>query len=133
MKFTTAFFSFVAIAYAAPAPEITPAPTVLSLITRNQGSVYVCTDSNFAGSCTKFTGASGQCVNFSAQFNDDISAFGPDASQDCFFFEDGACSGPSFGPIRDPGVFNLVTYFPPTATHAGSFNDQLSSFKCFFG
>ncbi|KAJ6534972.1 hypothetical protein B0H19DRAFT_964149, partial [Mycena capillaripes] len=90
---------------------------------------YVCTDAGFAGSCTKFTGASGQCVNFSAAYNDDISAVGPDAAQDCFFFEDGGCSGASFGPIRDPGIFNLVTYLGSSATQSLRFNDQLSSFK----
>jgi hypothetical protein len=47
---------------------------------------FVCTDAEFAGNCDVFHGASGQCVNFPGNFNDDISAVGPDSGQDCFFF-----------------------------------------------
>ncbi|KAJ6518472.1 hypothetical protein DFH09DRAFT_939921 [Mycena vulgaris] len=46
----------------------------------------VCHDAGFAGGCKVFHGASGQCVNVPASFNDNISAVGPDSGQDCFFF-----------------------------------------------
>ncbi|KAJ7473536.1 hypothetical protein FB451DRAFT_1398648 [Mycena latifolia] len=121
MKFTPAFLALVPLVYAIPAPE--PA-----LSARAQGAVFVCGNAPFVQPCTKFRGASGECVNFSAAFNDNISSVGPDAGQECFFFIDGGCSGASFGPIRSPGIANIATN-PSTA----GFNDQLSSFRCFFG
>jgi hypothetical protein len=47
---------------------------------------FVCVDGGFTGSCGHFSGTSGECVNFPAAFNDNISSFGPDSGQDCFIY-----------------------------------------------
>ncbi|KAJ6533055.1 hypothetical protein B0H19DRAFT_1272545 [Mycena capillaripes] len=84
---------------------------------------FVCTAGGFAGTCGKFHGASGQCVDFLSQFNDEISAIGPDSGQDCFFYLAFNCSSEQLGPIRNPGISNLNSNgFIP-------FNNQISSFK----
>ncbi|KAJ7347074.1 hypothetical protein DFH08DRAFT_208777 [Mycena albidolilacea] len=90
-----------------------------------QGNVFVCTNSGFTGTCSVFRGTSGQCIDFTGDFNDGITSVGPDPGQDCFFFTDLGCTGQQLGPVRSPGISNLVA-------NAG-FNDQISSFQCFFG
>ncbi|KAJ7873837.1 hypothetical protein B0H14DRAFT_2343924, partial [Mycena olivaceomarginata] len=83
---------------------------------------FVCTNSGFAGTCSVFRGASGECISFPGDFNDDITSIGPDSGQDCFFLRnDLGCTGQQLGPIRSPGISNL-------ASNAG-FNDQISSFQ----
>ncbi|KAJ7117572.1 hypothetical protein C8R44DRAFT_879133 [Mycena epipterygia] len=136
MKFTAAFFALIPLVYAIPAPD----PELPSISSRTQGAVFVCVNAGFTAPCAKFSGASGQCVNFPDAFNNDISSVGPDSGQDCFFFVGTGCSGATLGPIRDPGIADLAEPELPTTTSAlGSsptstnFNDQISSFKCFFG
>ncbi|KAJ6586528.1 hypothetical protein DFH09DRAFT_1308544 [Mycena vulgaris] len=119
MKFTAAFLTLIPLVYAIPAPEHTP-----TLTSRTPGTVFVCANAPWVEPCTKFSGASGECVNFSASFQDDISSVGPDSGQQCFFF----AQGPSFGPLRRPGAANLATVPAPSFT-IGTFNDRLSSFK----
>ncbi|KAJ6533059.1 hypothetical protein B0H19DRAFT_1272536 [Mycena capillaripes] len=88
MKFTTAFPPLIPFVTALPpALRSTVEVTNSTKITaRTQGNVFVCTAGGFAGTCGKFHGASGQCVDFLSQFNDEISAIGPDSGQDCFFY-----------------------------------------------
>ncbi|KAJ6609426.1 hypothetical protein B0H10DRAFT_1813774, partial [Mycena sp. CBHHK59/15] len=83
---------------------------------------FVCTDAGFTGNCAVFSGSSGECVNFPASFNDDISAVGPDGGQDCFFWNDGGCTNEKLGPVRSPGIANL------NVAATVDFNDHLSSF-----
>ncbi|KAJ7430915.1 hypothetical protein FB451DRAFT_1422106 [Mycena latifolia] len=111
MKLTAALFTLIPLIYAIPAPETAPS-------SRAQGTVFVCGNAPFVEPCTKFRGANGECVNFSAAFNDNISSVRPDSGQECFFFVDGACSGASFGPIRSPGIANI-----PTNPSTAAFND----------
>ncbi|KAJ6498663.1 hypothetical protein DFH09DRAFT_1203914, partial [Mycena vulgaris] len=127
MRFTATFLALIPLVYAIPASEHTP-----TLTSRTPGTVFVCANAPWVEPCTKFSGASGECVNFSASFQDDMSSVGPDSGQQCFFFADVGCKGPSFGPIRSPGAANLATVPAPSST-IGTFNDRLSSFKCFFG
>ncbi|KAJ7464513.1 hypothetical protein FB451DRAFT_1403186 [Mycena latifolia] len=124
MKFTTPFklFALLPLVSAFPMPD--PAPPTLA--SRAQGSIYVCVNALFETPCAKFSGASGQCVNFPAAYKNDISSVGPDSGQDCFFFVGPGCTGASFGPLRNPGSPNLAT-LPPAPTTG--FNDRLSSFK----
>ncbi|KAJ6540127.1 hypothetical protein DFH09DRAFT_1323148 [Mycena vulgaris] len=82
MKLTTAVFALIPLVHAIPTPE----PDAVALAARTQGNVLVCHDAGFAGGCKVLHGASGQCVNVPASFNDNISAVGPDSGQDCFFF-----------------------------------------------
>jgi hypothetical protein len=117
-----------------------PGCVLLVILLDKNMSSFVCTDINFGGVCTTFHGSSGQCVNFSAEFNDDITSFGPDTGQDCFIFvyayvictrhssfflpteipSDINCGGTSAGPFRNPGVPDLSTI---------NFNDKISSFQ----
>ncbi|KAK7051754.1 hypothetical protein R3P38DRAFT_2857212 [Favolaschia claudopus] len=130
MKFTAAFLALI--------PFVAAMPSVLErstdatnstqeLVARTPGNVFVCTDAGFTGDCGTFHGNSGQCVNFPGEFNDDITAVGPDDGQDCFFFIDAGCTNQQLGPLRSPGIANLNV----AATVA--FNDHISSFQCFFG
>ncbi|KAJ7323255.1 hypothetical protein DFH08DRAFT_350047 [Mycena albidolilacea] len=129
MKFSTAFFALVPLVAALPPAlrnvDVGNSTAVISPDTA--GNIFVCTDAGFTGSCAVFSGASGQCVDFPSNFNDDISSVGPDSGQDCFFWIDAGCSNEQLGPIRSPGSSNLNV--DPTV----AFNDHISSFKCFFG
>ncbi|KAK7050596.1 hypothetical protein R3P38DRAFT_3608439 [Favolaschia claudopus] len=132
MKFTAAFLALIPLVAAIPpvferSADVVDASNSTQLEARIQGNVFVCVDAGFTGNCGVFHGASGQCISFGPDFNDDISAVGPDSGQDCFFFIDGDCLGAQLGPIRNPGIPNLNV--PPNV----QFNDQISSFKCFFG
>ncbi|KAJ7653429.1 hypothetical protein B0H17DRAFT_1147141 [Mycena rosella] len=131
MKFTTTFVALISVVYAIPAPT----PDLPDLSARAPGAVYVqsslmvhthahacfvCANAPFVDPCGKFSGVSGECVNFPASFDDDISSVGPDSGQDCFFYVDVGCGGASLGPIRGPGIPDLFN---------SGFNDQISSFK----
>ncbi|KAJ7111921.1 hypothetical protein C8R44DRAFT_882952 [Mycena epipterygia] len=93
---------------------VSPTPAI-------QGTVFVCVNAGFEGPCASFHGSSGQCVAFSSDFDNVISAFGPDSGQDCFIFVEDNCTGRSDGPIRDPGISDLSTI---------GFNDVIPSFAC---
>ncbi|KAJ7659457.1 hypothetical protein B0H17DRAFT_1212907 [Mycena rosella] len=121
MKFTTTFVALISVVYAIPAPT----PDLPDLSARAPGAVFVCANAPFVDPCGKFSGVSGECVNFPASFDDDISSVGPDSGQDCFFYVYG-CGVRGRKPRahqrpRDPDLFN------------SGFNDQISSFKCLFG
>ncbi|KAK7051757.1 hypothetical protein R3P38DRAFT_2857227 [Favolaschia claudopus] len=130
MKFTAAFLTLIPFVAAMPPVlerSANATDSTHELVGRTQGNVFVCVDAGFNPPCQTFHGNSGQCVNFPAEFNDDITAVGPDSGQDCFFFIDGDCTNAQLGPIRSPGISDLNV----AATVA--FNDHISSFKCFFG
>ncbi|KAF7324019.1 hypothetical protein MKEN_00624000 [Mycena kentingensis (nom. inval.)] len=112
-----AFAVLLTAALVAAAPAETP-------VKRTPGNVFACVDANFGPPCALFHGSSGQCVNITPDFNDKISSFGPDPAQDCFIFSDINCQGQQAGPFRSPGIPNLANI---------GLNDQVSSFKCFFG
>ncbi|KAJ7466018.1 hypothetical protein FB451DRAFT_1178850 [Mycena latifolia] len=137
MKFATAFFALIPLVYALPAPDPEVMPSLVvaaapnlcrpqALASRAQGAVFVCANAPFAEPCSKFSGVSGECVNFPAAFSDDISSVGPDSGQDCFFFvqvffrADAGCSGARLGPVRNPGIPDLFST---------GFNDNISSFQ----
>ncbi|KAJ7431271.1 hypothetical protein FB451DRAFT_1421741 [Mycena latifolia] len=116
MKLTAALFTLIPLIYAIPAPEASLSKSPPRRLAPR--AHFVCGNTPFVEPCTKFRGANGECVNFSAAFNDNISSVRPDSGQDCFFFVDGACSGASFGPIRSPGIANI-----PTNPSTAAFND----------
>ncbi|KAJ7696277.1 hypothetical protein B0H17DRAFT_1198196 [Mycena rosella] len=125
MKLSAAFFALVPFVAAIPAPGnvVDTASTTAVISARTQGNVFVCTEAGFLADCAIFHGASNQCVDLTPDFNDVISAIGPDPDQDCFFWTDPNCIGEQLGPIRSPGIANL---------NVGAdvpFNDNLSSFK----
>ncbi|KAJ6603069.1 hypothetical protein B0H10DRAFT_2217616 [Mycena sp. CBHHK59/15] len=126
MKSITAFI--VLIPFVAAVPPTLHSASSTEIVARSPGNVFVCVEAGFTGHCGNFAGASGQCVNFPSDFNDDITAVGPDDGQDCFFYIDANCSNEQLGPIRSPGLANLRD----TPEHL-PFNDAISSFKCFFG
>ncbi|KAJ7280020.1 hypothetical protein C8J57DRAFT_118874 [Mycena rebaudengoi] len=128
MKFSTAFFALVPLVAALlPAAVQTEAPVDDSKVgptPNTQGNVFVCRDDSFGPPCQVLHGSSGQCVNVPASLNDAISSIGPDSGQDCFIFADFNCDGDTLGPIRSPGIRDLMPF---------NFADKMSSFQCFFG
>ncbi|KAJ7881519.1 hypothetical protein B0H14DRAFT_3760409 [Mycena olivaceomarginata] len=122
MKFSAALFALAPLVAAVPA--FIRDTTIASPKPEIQGNVFVCDAIDFAGNCATFHGASAQCVPFPSDFDNVISAFGPDSDQDCFIFVEDNCTGGTFGPIRNPGISDLRTI---------GFNDVISSFACFFG
>jgi hypothetical protein len=54
---------------------------------RATGHVYLCTDSNFQGSCTNYGVTLGSCSDLPSSFNDNISSFGPDNGLRCCLYE----------------------------------------------
>ncbi|KAJ7846933.1 hypothetical protein B0H13DRAFT_2362732 [Mycena leptocephala] len=84
MRFTGALFALAPLVAVVPAVvrdtnTVSPTPQI-------QGNVFVCVDAGFQTACALFHGASAQCVAFSSDFDNDISAFGPDSDQDYFIF-----------------------------------------------
>ncbi|CBX90792.1 hypothetical protein IAQ61_002275 [Plenodomus lingam] len=84
----------------------------------NAGKIYVCTGKNYTGHCTDVEFKSGECKNL--PFGDGISSLRM-FNYDCQFYTDVLC---------DPNSENTsITYDMPDL-HTGTFNDQLSSFRC---
>ncbi|KAJ7222887.1 hypothetical protein C8J57DRAFT_624632 [Mycena rebaudengoi] len=127
MKFSTAFFALIPLVAALPPAAVHTEAVANSKVgptPNTQGNVFVCQDAGFHTNCQVLHGSSGHCVNVPASLNDVISSFGPDSGQDCFIFEDINCGGDSLGPIRSPGISDLLPI---------GWGDRMSSFKCFFG
>ncbi|TFK67856.1 hypothetical protein BDN72DRAFT_73481 [Pluteus cervinus] len=89
-------------------------------------TVYYCTDINWGGSCHQSPPVDGSCHNMQggvAQYNDQISSFGPDPNLYCIIFRDLDCKFTTGGytSVGYPGVADLRTI---------GFNDAISSYTC---
>ncbi|TFK67857.1 hypothetical protein BDN72DRAFT_898618 [Pluteus cervinus] len=92
-------------------------------------TVYFCTDINWGGTCHQsppiVTGVCHNLLGGVAQFNDQISSFGPDHNVYCTLFRDLDCNtnvGPDgYELVEYPGIADLRIF---------GFNDVTSSYAC---
>lgn len=88
-----------------------------------QLSVKLCTDPGWGGICITKYAPQRDCIGKFSEFNDRISAFGPEKGQRCTIYKDDGCKGDYFTNIRYPGYSNLKTI---------GFDNQMSSYDCVF-
>ncbi|KAF8996354.1 hypothetical protein BDQ17DRAFT_1429799 [Cyathus striatus] len=115
MQFNLAFFILAAVSTALAAPAELNAKREALV----DGHLFVCTDNDFAGDCSNIGFFNNQCSNFSPEFQDDISSWGPDEGWVCTTYTDINCSGLTY-TAGNPGFSSL----PP------GINDAISSFRC---
>ncbi|EKM53242.1 uncharacterized protein PHACADRAFT_259456 [Phanerochaete carnosa HHB-10118-sp] len=83
--------------------------------------LYVCTDVDWSGICQNLGFFAGECYNFPAEFQEDISSIGPPQGWECVIYDNYNCDG----------GYDLYAVYPGNAyLNETDYNDVLSSFVC---
>ncbi|THG94153.1 hypothetical protein EW026_g7261 [Hermanssonia centrifuga] len=121
MQFKPTFSVLAAIVLSMASVKLaTASPVVETRAAEVDGDLYACTDANWAGQCENLGFYNGQCENFPADLQDDISSIGPDAGWVCVLYINDNCDGSAGSLIVTSPGFDQLQWG----------NDALSSFVC---
>ncbi|THG97022.1 hypothetical protein EW026_g4914 [Hermanssonia centrifuga] len=87
MQFKSTFSVLAAVVLSMASVKLaTASPVVETRAAEVDGDIFACTDANWAGQCENLGFFNGQCENFPADLQDDISSIGPDAGWVCVLY-----------------------------------------------